>query len=171
MKNYNLLSKERWDKGWPAFTEYYETDYSDKENEKEFYIYLKEKYGGDRVSKNIEEGVYFQYTPVPEEVACMALKMLSEERRQGKEIGNYSITRQWSIDYQRNSNFIEIYDEDSGKYSIQIGWENGELVQNVYDEDEEGRLTSIDVIHGEHNIFDISGYYEARNFGFTWHKE
>ena len=98
----------------------------------------------------------------------MALKMLSEERRQVKKIGNYTISRLWSVDYQQNTNVIEI-DYDDETY-ILIGWENAENVQNVYVEDEEGRLTSIDVIFGKHNIFEISGYYEARNFGFTWHK-
>ena len=48
MRNYTPLLKERWDKGWPAFTEYYGTDYSDKENERDFVIYLKERYGGGR---------------------------------------------------------------------------------------------------------------------------
>ena len=168
MRNYTPLLKERWDKGWPAFTEYYGTDYSDKENERDFVIYLKERYGGGRNALNFEENVYSLYTPVPEEVACMALKMLSEERRQVKKIGNYTISRLWSVDYQQNTNVIEI-DYDDETY-ILIGWENAENVQNVYVEDEEGRLTSIDVIFGKHNIFEISGYYEARNFGFTWHK-
>jgi len=98
----------------------------------------------------------------------MALKMLSEEREYATMVGDYVILRKWQVDYQNNINKIGI---KIGKdLVISIGWENGENVRNVYDEDEEGRLTSIDVIFGEHNIFDISGYYDARNFGFNWHK-
>ena len=56
--------------------------------------------------------------------------------------------------------------EDKGEIVISIGWRNGEHVQNIRDEGK-----NIDTIFGKHNIFDISGYYEARNFGFSWHKE
>ena len=168
MKNYTPLLKERWDKGWPAFKEYYGTDYSDKENERDFVIYLKEKYGGNRANTNFHERINYKYTPVPEEVACMALKMLSEEREYATIVGDYVILRKWQVDYQNNINRIGI---KIGKdLVISIGWENGEYVQNVYDEDEEGRLRSIDLIRGEHNIFDISGYYGAKHtFGFNWH--
>ena len=164
MRNYTPLLKERWDKGWPAFTEYYGTDYSDKENERDFVIYLKERYGGGRNALNFEESVYFLYTPVPEEVACMALKMLSEERRRIKKIGNYTIIRRFEVDYQYNLNELDV--SFRGEYVINIAWSNGEHVQNITDEGK-----NIDTIFGKHNIFDISGYYEARNFGFTWHKE
>jgi len=168
MKNYTPLLKERWDKGWPAFHKYFIGIGTNQVNQKGYKIDLKEKYGGGRWNTNIEESVYFKYTPVPEEVACMALKMLSKEKDDFKEIGDYSITRIYVVNYQGNHNEIRV--SIGGKLVILIGWGNGENVQNVYDEDEEGRLRSIDVIHGKHNIFKISGYYEARNFGFSWHK-
>ena len=176
MKNYTPLLKERWDKGWPAFQEYYELIPPNRMEhvEKDFRIYLKEEYGGRGKSNDyyvdIFENVVYYYEPVPEEVACMALKMLSEEKEAFKEIGDYTIHRRFKVDYEYNLNELDV--SFRGEYVIHISWGNGENVRNVYDEDEEGRLTSIDVIFGEHNIFDISGYYEARNtFGFNWHKE
>ena len=169
MKNYTPLLKERWDKGWPAFQKYFMGRETDKENEKGYKIYLKEEYDGSMEYSNFREYSNYKYTPVPEEVACMALKMLSEEREYSTMVGDYVILRNWQVDYETNINSIGI--RIGNEYVIGIGWENGELVQIPYDEDEEGRYKTIDLIRGEHNIFDISGYYEARNFGFNWHKE
>ncbi len=172
LENYTPLLKERWDEGWPAFQGYYELN-----NEKyslgppagkysgEFAnIVLKEKYGGRSIKLDLFEHTGYQYNPVPEEVACMALKMLSEEKDAFEDIGDYTITRRYGVDYQSNLN--QIYVEKEGGYVIYIGWRNGELVQNISDEGK-----NIDTVFGKHNIFDISGYYEARNFGFSWHKE
>ena len=170
MKNYTPLLKERWDKGWPAFQEYYELIPPNRMEhvEKDFRIYLKEEYGGkgkkQRTYPDIYESVVYYYKPVPEEVACMALKMLSEEKKAIKEIGDYTIIRRFEVDYQYNLNELDV--SFRGEYVINIAWSNGEHVQNITDEGK-----NIDTIFGKHNIFDISGYYEARNFGFTWHKE
>ena len=171
MRNYTPLLKERWDKGWPAFKEYYTFNHEDSPPFKGFTVTLKEEYGGRKQSDypDIYENVVVNYEPVPEEVACMALKMLSEEKEAFKQIGEYTISRRFKVDYQYNLNELDV--SFRGEYVIYLAWANGENVQNVYDEDEEGRLRSIDVIHGKHNIFKISGYYEARNFCFNWHKE
>ena len=167
MKNYTPLLKERWDKGWPAFKEYYTVNQAvdDRLPFKDFRVLLKDKYGGNqRFYDDIYESVDYSYKPVPEEVACMALKMLSEENEAFKIIGDYTISRKFEVDYQDNVNELDILFR--GEYVISISWRNGEHVQNIRDEGK-----NIDTIFGKHNIFDISGYYEARNFGFSWHKE
>ena len=172
MKNYTPLLKERWDKGWPAFKQYYSVKQrvDDGFPYKSFRVSLKDKYGDKQgLYDDIYEIVDYSYKPVPEEVACMALKMLSEEKNSSKEIGGYMIYRRFEVDYQDNVNELEIWGGSGG--TVILGWRNGELVQTPYDEDEEGRYKTIDLIRGEHNIFDISGYYEAREFGFNWHKE
>jgi hypothetical protein len=166
MKNYTPLLKERWDKGWPAFKEYYTVNHNDGGNYNTFRVNLKEEYGGkkQRLYSDIYELVDYSYEPVPEEVACMALKMLSEENEAFKIIGDYTISRKFEVDYQDNVNELDILFR--GEYVISISWRHGEHVQNIRDEGK-----NIDTLFGEHNIFDISGYYEARNFGFSWHKE
>jgi len=133
---------------------------------KRYSIYLKEEYGGNkqRLYPDIYEYVEYAYEPVPEEVACMALKMLSKEKEDFKEIGEYTIHRRFEVDYQDNRNELDV--SFRGEYVIYIGWGNGEHVQTIRDEGK-----NIDTLFGEHNIFDISGYYDARNFGFNWHKE
>lgn len=169
MKNYTPLLKERWDKGWPAFKEYYTFNQAvdDRLPFKDFRVLLKDKYGGNqRLFDDIYESVDYSYKPVPEEVACMALKMLSEEKNSSKEIGGYKIYRRFGVDYQDNVNELEIWNVERGGTDVRLGWRNGEHVQNIRDEGK-----NIDTVFGKHNIFDISGYYEARNFGFSWHKE
>jgi len=166
MKNYTPLLKERWDKGWPAFQEYYEKPIDwQTDASLTVEIKLKRKYGG-RSSRfaDLREVIECYYTPVPEEVACMALKMLSKEKEDFTEIGDYTIHRKFQVDYQDNVNELDI--SFKNEYAILISWRNAENVQNIIDADKD-----MDTIFGEHNIFVISGYYEARNFGFNWHKE
>ena len=172
LKNYNLLLKEKWRKKWPAFQGYYMGESKGGWNKtveaprKVFSVYLKEEYGGNkqRLYPDIYEYVEYAYEPVPEEVACMALKMLSKEKEDFKEIGEYTIHRKYEVDYQGNENELDV--SFRGEYVILIGWGSGEHVQSIRDEGK-----NIDTIFGEHNIFDISGYYDAKNFGFNWHKE
>ncbi len=182
LKNYNLLLKERWESNWPAFQQYYEvTDNNEKTNSSEFAILIKDEHssGGKRYdwkSADIYEYTNYKYNPIPEPIACKALEILEVHARTDTEYGSekeyefngWKIYRDYNWDYQRNENSIKIVDPQN-VIQIDLSWANGEDNGIIYPNGNSSN--SLNTVGGEHNIYKISGYYDARNFGFTWHEK
>ena len=71
------------------------------------------------------------------------------------------ITRSFNFDYQYNNNELSIV-ERGKPFSIHLSWSNGESFFGIYDENNNRIDTS--------GINKYSGYYDAREFGFSWHE-
>ena len=183
LKNYNLLLKERWESNWPAFQQYYEvTVNNEKTNSSEFVIAIKNEHswGGKRFNSwrdaDIHEVTDYKYNPIPEPIACKALEILEVHAQTDSEYGTekeyefngWKIYRDYNWDYQRNLNSIKIVDPQN-VIQIHLSWANGEDNGAIYPNGNSS--DSVNTVSGEHNIYRISGYYDARNFGFTWHEK
>ena len=91
---------------------------------------------------------------------------------------NWKIKRHVNWNYQDNRNTIEIYTADddfhldsiySPNRIVIIGWRNGEdtsLIEN----DVGGFIETHGPEDEGNNVYYISGYYQGRNAGMSWHK-
>jgi len=175
LKNYNLLLEERWKAGWPRYAEYFESTESKSPSSKIFQLFKK----GVDYSQYFEQ-TRFTYNPIPEPVACKALEILESHQRTQSDGGgdensktynfehdgvDWRIIRSFNFDYQDNNNSLLIV-ADVGEYKnrlfILLEWGNGEFFTGIYDENDNRIDTS--------GINKYSGYYDAREFGFSWHK-
>ena len=176
LSNYNLLLKERWDAGWPAFQEYYEP--LQKAEDDLFILTIKKEYNQHRSWENwdLHEGKNYLYNPIPEDVACEALRILETHGYTQKdydsmkeyEFEGWIIKRDLNWDYQRNINSLMIHDPQ-GDIKVHLSWSNGED-NGMIRKPGSGYSDTVDTIFGEHNIYQLSGYYDARDFGFSWHE-
>lgn len=173
LKNYNLLLKQRWEAGWPQHQEYFEIE-SDKQRAdySSFEILVKEENKFTSLDQYIFEATIFKYNPIPENVACRVLEILEETPQTDKEYNSavifefegYTIYRDFNLDYQNNVNRLVVTSPNK-KEEIELSWANGEDIGLVR---RGGR--DINLVMGSNNIYRISGYYDAREFGFSWHK-
>jgi len=175
LKNYNLLLKQRWEAGWPQHQEYFEIE---RENQvadySVFSIKVKEEHRIYSSESSIFESTTSTYNPIPESVACKALEILEETPQTDKEYGSeifiefegYKIYRDFNFDYQYNVNKLRVT-SPNGKDEIVLSWTNGEDTGFVHPH---GSRRSVNLATGTNNIYVISGYYDARKFGFSWHK-
>tara|TARA_B100000963_G_scaffold135474_3_gene117833 strand:- start:2030 stop:2674 length:645 start_codon:yes stop_codon:yes gene_type:complete len=173
LKNYNLLLEERWKAGWPRNAEYFEIieDNNPAVNKKNFSLSQKKL---NKQFSEFFESAKFLYNPVPEPVACKALEILKSHQRNESAVGDtykiydfehdgvdWEIMRSFNFDYQYNIN--ELIIAEKGKpFSIILSWSNGEFFTGIYDEND----NKIDTM----GIYKYSGYYDAREFGFSWHE-
>ena len=169
LKNYSLLLKERYN-GNELLKKHFVVS-KDEQNDRTNKFTLHQK----RTSKEYDYGsnsplyeeTYYKYEPVPENVACKAIDMLkksttgdydSEDR---EEIDGYSIVIYNYHEYQSNTTSLTILKDKMEL--VEIGWSNGEDLStgtNSYDEDFERGTPN--------NVYQLSGYYEAKKFGYTW---
>ena len=173
LSNYNLLLKERWEAGWPAFQEYYKPLQKIKEYDL-FILTIKDEYNWLVDNWDLHEGKSSLYNSIPEDVACEALRILETHEQTQKEYDTakqyefegWRISRDFNFDYQRNINSLLIQDPQ-GDIKVHLSWSNGEdngLIRKP------GSSDTVDTNFGEHNIYRLSGYYDAREFGFSWHE-
>jgi len=173
LKNYNLLLKQRWEAGWPQHQDYFEIEEDkQKADYSLFIIEVKEENKFTSLDQYIYESTAFKYNPIPENVACRVLEILEETPRTEREysspkifeVEGYTIYRDFNFDYQNNVNKL-IVTSPNKKEEIRLSWSNGEDTGLV-------RLggRDINLAIGSNNIYRISGYYDARDFGFSWHK-
>lgn len=178
VENYNLLLRERWELGWPEHSEYFQP-LEPNANKGLFVVNLKDKYRWGGTKPDWETWDFYEekettFTEIPEDIACEALRILETHEQTNLPYNsfkrytynNWAIIRDYNFDYQRNINYLRI-DNPSGATPIVIKWENGEDLSGIY---EEGSARGIDVVRSSANIYRISGYYDARDFGFNWHK-
>ncbi len=180
LENYNLLLEERWNAGWSDFAEYYKPIPTNLHltNWQEFAVKIKNKYRGYTAYVDTHIDIYehkeVYFNPIPEDVACEALRILNTHQRTSTDYDSakhydyngWTIIRDYNEDYQRNRNGIEIADPD-GASQISIYWGNGEDNGSIHDPNNPD-LYLYDA--SERNIYRISGYYDAQEFGFSWHK-
>ena len=175
LKNYNLLLKQRWEAGWPQYQEYFEID-RDKKNANGSLFEIKVKGEHRKFSHDsyIFESVTFRYNPIPEEVACKVLEILEDTPQTNLEFGSeitysfngFEISRDFNFDYQYNANKLVVKDPQ-GVVKIRLSWINGEDTGLIYPY---GGSESVNLARGSNNIYVKSGYYDAREFGFSWHE-
>ena len=178
LKNYSLLLQERYYDN-ELMVKHFEVGEDSNYNwAKEFTLYQKptsQKYLYSR-KPYLEEGTYFTYEPVPENIACKAIDMLKKSTTGDRgydlhgatetaKIGKYEIRVFNYHEYQHNMTGITITIPKEEKLFVNIAWFNGEDInsgEDTFDKDfpiESGKT-----------VFDISGYYEARKFGYSWWK-
>lgn len=175
LKNYNLLLKQRWEAGWPKHQEYYEISRDEKDAEfSMFEIKVKREHRGYSTDSYMFESTISIYNPIPEEVACKALELLETAPRTNLEYGSaqstifngFELIRNFNFDYQYNVNRLLVIDPQ-GVEKIKLGWINGEDTAFVHPY---GSRRSVNLATGTNNLYVISGYYDAREFGFSWHE-
>lgn len=169
LKNYSLLLKERYNSNELLKKHFVVSREKQNDRRKKFTILQKrtsKDYGWDSHAYLYEETQH-KYEPVPENVACKAIDMLkksttgdydSEDR---EEIDGYSIVIYNYHEYQANTTLLTIV-KDKMELVV-IGWSNGEDLStgtDSYNEDFERGTPN--------NVYRVSGYYEARNFGYSW---
>ena len=180
LKNMTNLMKERWEAGWPNHSEYFINSIPKKvAGQKAFQLdqELNRKYypEGEIEEMVLWERHWFIYNPIPEEVACEAIRLLEEtpssdvdgwgyEPVQSEKNG-WVILRYWNWNYQNNQNAIGVYNRTDPSAKIEIGWRNGEDTRVIENKDGSFVDTS-----GDKNIYHMSGYYEGRKEGMNWHK-
>ena len=181
LKNYNILLEERWNAGWSDFSEYYEplvTKHSTADTVEAFYQFglkIKDEYSIHSFSNHLDlhENKEVIFNPIPEDVACEALRILNTHQKTSMEYDSeqhydykgWFIVRDYNQDYQRNRNSIEIADPD-GALQISLHWGNGEDNGTI----EDPNNPDVFQYGRERNLYRISGYYDAWDFGFNWHK-
>tara|TARA_R100000773_G_scaffold4705_1_gene5234 strand:- start:3397 stop:4047 length:651 start_codon:yes stop_codon:yes gene_type:complete len=175
LKNYNLLLKQRWEAGWPKHQEYYEIVGDEKNAEySTFQIKVKREHRYFSTDSFMFESTASRYNPIPEEVACKALEILETTPRTNLEYGSaqstifngFELIRDFNFDYQYNTNALEVRDPQ-GVEKIRLSWANGEDTAFVHPY---GSRRSVNLATGTNNLYVISGYYDAREFGFSWHE-
>jgi len=178
LKNYNLLLKQRWEAGWPKHQEYYEIQ-RDEQDSDPYYSAFGIKVKGEH-RKFSHDSYMFEsttsiYNPIPERVACKVLEILEETPRTNYgddssptiiDFEGYKIYREFNFNYQYNVNKL-VVTPPSGKTEIRLSWANGEDTGFVHPY---GSRRSVNLARGTSNIYVISGYYDAREFGFSWHE-
>ncbi len=174
LKNYNLLLRKKWEAGWPQHQEYFELENDEqKANSSFFVIKVKEENKFTSLEQYIFESTTSIYNPIPESVACKVLEILEETPQTDKEYESaifiefegYKIYRDFNFNYQYNVNKL-VVTPPNGKDEIELSWTNGEhtgLVLGV------GRR-QVNLATGSNNIYRTSGYYDGRDFGFSWHR-
>jgi len=179
LKNYNLLLRQRWEAGWPRYAEYFDAKRNERDEiSSRFTIYEKPKKGElDNFFAVFHERTDFIYNPVPEPVACKALEILKSHQRTYSDGGSidshkthyfehdgvtWKIVRSFNFDYQDNHNKLVIMKEEEWPPLIRLEWGNGESFFGIYDKNNKRIDTS--------GINKYSGYYDAREFGFSWHE-
>ena len=181
LENYNILLEERWNAGWSNFSEYYEPiirEYSTADGgvHYSFGLKIKDEYNAYSLPDNhldIYEQKEVIFNPIPEDVACEALRILNTHQKTTTDYdserqyryNDWFITRDYNEDYQRNTNSIEIADPD-GALQISLHWGNGEDNGTIDDPNN----PDLYQYGREPNLYKISGYYDAMQFGFNWHK-
>lgn len=175
LKNYNLLLEERWKAGWPQYQEYFEIDRDEKDAEfSMFEIKVKGEHRIYSTDSYMFESTTSIYNPIPEEVACKALELLETAPRTNLEYGftqstifnGFELIRHFNFDYQYNVNRLLVIDPQ-GVEKIKLGWINGEDTGFIHPY---GGSQSLNLAMGSNNIYVKSGYYDAREFGFSWHE-
>ena len=173
LSSYKLLLKERWEAGWPAFQESYEILSPDESDV--FVLTLKDEYSRSSWENwDLNETKNSLFNPIPEEIACKALDILKNHEETVSEYGtektykfkDWNIKRDLNLDYQRNINSLKIIDPQ-GNIQVHLSWGNGEDTRLIR---KPGTTDTVDTTSGEYNIYRISGYYDARKFGFSWHE-
>ncbi len=174
LKNYNLLLRQRWKAGWPQNQKYFEIERDEQRADFSFFgLKVKEENKFTSLKQYIFESAASIYNPIPENVACKVLEILEETPQTDKEYGSaitiefegYIIYRDFNFNWQYNVNRLEVT-SPSGKNEIMLSWTNGEdtgLVRGVGGE-------TVNLARGSNNIYRTSGYYDARESGFNWHK-
>tara|TARA_R100000734_G_C3313572_1_gene104898 strand:- start:1290 stop:1940 length:651 start_codon:yes stop_codon:yes gene_type:complete len=170
LKNYTLLLKERYYDN-ELMVKHFKVDENKRDdNVNSFEIHQKQSSQAPPIYPTeyyLYEKTHFRYEPVPENVACKAIDMLKKSTTgdygsdDKAEIDGYKIVIENYHEYQSNSAGIIIMYED--KRLVAIGWSNGENLtsgSNSFEEDfPRGRGKS---------AFNVSGFYEAREFGYSW---
>ncbi len=169
LKNYSLLLKERYNGNELLKKHFVLHEDMTHALATRFEILQKptsKEYGWESHAY-LYEATEHRYQPVPENVACKAIDMLnksttgdyhSEDR---EEIDGYNIVIYNYHEYQSNTASLTILKDKMELVSI--GWSNGEELStgtNSFDEDF-ARGTP-------NNVYRVSGYYDARNFGYSW---
>jgi hypothetical protein len=173
LKNYTLLLKERYYDN-ELMVKHFKVDTNKKDdNMKYFEIHQKQSSQEPPIYPNepyLYEATHFIYHPVPENVACKAIDMLKKSttgdyRSEDKaEIDGYKIVIENYHEYQDNQTSIRIIAKDRKK-SVRIGWSNGENLDSGSNSFKEDFPRGI----GK-SVFHVSGFYEAREFGYSWWK-
>lgn len=170
LKNYSLLLKERYNgnellkKHFTVFDDMTHAlatrfEIVQKPTSKEY----------DTSHAYIYEETYYKYEPVPEKVACKAIDMLNKSTtgdyhsEDTEEIDGYRIVIYNYYEYQANTALLAIFKDKMELVSI--GWSNGEELgqgTDSYWEDFERGTPN--------NAYRVSGFYDAREFGYSWWK-
>jgi hypothetical protein len=174
LSSYKLLLEERWEAGWPAFQEYYRIiPAGDASNV--FALTLKDEYSRSSWENwDLFETKKYLFNPIPEEIACKALDILKNHEQTSMEYDtgksykfkDWNIERNLNWDYQHNINSLKIIDPQ-GNTQIHLSWGNGEDTRLIR---KPGSSDTVDTTFGGYNIYKISGYYDARKFGCSWHE-
>ena len=173
LKNYDLLMKKRYE-GNKLLQKHFEISSLTRQLKSANSFMLIQKGANTNSQYHLHEEVVFFYKPVPEEVACKAIDMLEKSTTSDK----YGISDEESIitikgieyeiwmrnqyNYQDNSTEIAILVKGIPK--VYLGWGNGENTESGTDEYQR------DFRGSENNVYDLSGYTEARKFGYSWWK-
>ena len=173
LKNYDLLMKKRYE-GNKLLQKHFEISSITRQSNHINRFMLVQKDVNTHSQYHLHEEVTFSYKPVPEEVACKAIDMLeksttSEQLHLPDEESTITIKGiEYEIElrnqYNYQDNYAEITIHENGNLKVALGWRNGENTESGTDEyqrDFRGR---------ENNVYDLSGYSEARKFGYSWWK-
>ena len=185
LRNYNILLKERWEAGWPnkEIQELFGGEIKVNHPDMNSWRLVDLKRHHDQYSYEVmSEQTYFTYQQIPENVACKVLEILESEppsfddEAETKKItitadsinafadGDWAIMREYIVGYPANINVVSVYNPASSRV-IQLGWGNWENMTTIKHNGE-----FVVVGTGSGNIYNVSGYYEARKFGNNWHK-
>ena len=176
LRNYNILLKERWEAGWPneEIQELFGGEIKVNHPDMNSWRLVDKSKEGDRFGYEVMyEATSFTYEEIPENVACKVLEILDghppSEDNDGDLLDNidgWGIQREYIVGYPANTNVVSVYSPSSSRV-IQLGWSNWE---NMTTKNINGEHVVIATGAGNHNIYHVSGYYEARKFGNNWHK-
>tara|TARA_R110000744_G_scaffold60119_1_gene124724 strand:+ start:9639 stop:10298 length:660 start_codon:yes stop_codon:yes gene_type:complete len=175
LRNYNILLKERWEAGWPnkEIQELFGGEEKVNHPDANSWRLVDLKRHHDQYSYEVMyEETYFTYQQIPENVACKVLEILESETPFFDEeaetkvfnFDDWTIKRDYIVGYPFNINEVSVYNPASSRV-IYLGWSNWE---NMTTKNYGGVFIATEA--GSGNIYNISGYYDARKFGNNWHK-
>jgi len=169
LKNYSLLLRERYN-GNELLKKHFAVFKEEQNDRAKNFTILQKPTSKDFDSGShayLYEETYYKYEPVPENVACKAIDMLKKSTtgdygsEDKEEIDGYSIVIDSFYEYQSNTTSLVI-SKDKMQLVV-IGWSNGEDLSagtdSYYEDFERGT---------PNNVYQVSGFYDARKFGYSW---
>ena len=173
LKNYELLMKKRYE-GNKLLQKHFEISSITRQSNHINSFMLVQKDVNTHSQYHLFEEVFFFYEPVPEEVACKAIDMLEKSTTSSQHHlpDEESIITIKGIEYEielRNQynyqdNYAEIMIRENGRPKVHLGWGNGEDTDSGTDEYQR------DFRGPENNVYHLSGFTEAKKFGYSWWK-
>ena len=169
LKNYSLLLRERYN-GNELLKKHFAVFKEEQNDRAKNFTILQKPTSKDFDSGShayLYEETYYKYEPVPENVACKAIDMLKKSTtgdygsEDKEEIDGYSIVIDSFYEFQSNTTSLVI-SKDKMQLVV-IGWSNGENLSagtdSYYEDFERGT---------PNNVYQVSGFYDARKFGYSW---